>query len=324
MRCWCRRPRASVRWNSCSRWRRPGCARALSSQALRPLRQLPSAAVALASRPACAAARGAAGGVRMGHGGRGRGARAARPKKPSRQIKIDEVRAAIDWVVQTSSRGRAKVRRAASGRGDEPAGRQRAAEDAGRAARPGAVAAEQQPTPRACCRRCAAAANVCGSPPRPPSRPVRGWTEQGVRDAPCCWPRPAARRWRHAARVHRASTPRTGWPCRARGPRASRASSPAWPMPRVVDALQKLCHDAMVLASGGAPRYFATQAMPRGASLGSLAAWARSLARVARHDEHPWNDGLLRRSAGRRRPRLLARSHARGPRTRKPLDTLVR
>ena len=30
-------------------------------------------------------------------------------KKPSRQIRIDEVRVAIDWVVQSSSRGRAKV-----------------------------------------------------------------------------------------------------------------------------------------------------------------------------------------------------------------------
>ncbi|MFY9512680.1 MAG: DNA polymerase III subunit delta', partial [Rubrivivax sp.] len=30
-------------------------------------------------------------------------------KKPSRQIRIDEVRAAIDWVMKTSSRGRGKV-----------------------------------------------------------------------------------------------------------------------------------------------------------------------------------------------------------------------
>src|SRR5205814_7578840 len=29
----------------------------------------------------------------------------------------------------------------------------------------------------------------------------------------------------------------------------------SWPLPRVVDMLQKLCHDAMRLASGSAPRY---------------------------------------------------------------------
>ncbi|HRH88388.1 MAG TPA: DNA polymerase III subunit delta', partial [Rubrivivax sp.] len=39
----------------------------------------------------------------------GGGEAAAGRKKPSRQIRIDEVRAAIDWVVQSSSRGRAKV-----------------------------------------------------------------------------------------------------------------------------------------------------------------------------------------------------------------------
>jgi DNA polymerase-3 subunit delta' len=49
----------------------------------------------------------------------------------------------------------------------------------------------------------------------------------------------------------------------------------------------------MVLGAGGTPRYFAPQALPAGASLSGLAAWARSLSRVARHDEHPWNDGLL-------------------------------
>jgi len=66
-----------------------------------------------------------------------------------------------------------------------------------------------------------------------------------------------------------------------------------WPVPRVVDALQRVCHDALALAVGAAPRYF--PAMPRSGSpaLDGLLAWAAELRRVARHAEHPWQAPLL-------------------------------
>jgi len=48
-----------------------------------------------------------------------------------------------------------------------------------------------------------------------------------------------------------------------------------------------------VQAAGGLPRYFAAQALPQGARPAALSAWSKTLSRVARHDEHPWNDGLL-------------------------------
>jgi DNA polymerase-3 subunit delta' len=67
----------------------------------------------------------------------------------------------------------------------------------------------------------------------------------------------------------------------------------SWPLPRVVDMLQKLCHDAMRVASGGTPRYFPASAMPPVAALAALSAWARELGRNARQAEHPWNAGLL-------------------------------
>lgn len=66
-----------------------------------------------------------------------------------------------------------------------------------------------------------------------------------------------------------------------------------WPLPRVVDTLQKLCHDAMREAAGGEPRYFPSQAMPAPASLEALSAWARELSMLARQAEHPWNTGLM-------------------------------
>ena len=64
-------------------------------------------------------------------------------------------------------------------------------------------------------------------------------------------------------------------------------------VPRVVDLLLRLSHDAQVLAAGGEPRFFAAAHMPSGADLAALLAWQDVLMRTARHDEHPWNAGLL-------------------------------
>lgn len=65
------------------------------------------------------------------------------------------------------------------------------------------------------------------------------------------------------------------------------------PVPRLVQTLQKLCHDAMALAAGGAPRYFPAGSLPAPASWPLLNAWADELRRIARHDEHPWHAPLL-------------------------------
>ena len=66
----------------------------------------------------------------------------------------------------------------------------------------------------------------------------------------------------------------------------------AWPLARVVDALMKLCHDAMRVDVGAAPRYFPATALARGASAERLVPFQRELQRVARHAEHPWQATL--------------------------------
>lgn len=63
--------------------------------------------------------------------------------------------------------------------------------------------------------------------------------------------------------------------------------------PQVVQWLQKLCHDLMCVAQGGPPRYFAPQDLPPPPSALVLARWARSLAQEARTAEHPFNAGLM-------------------------------
>jgi DNA polymerase-3 subunit delta' len=65
-----------------------------------------------------------------------------------------------------------------------------------------------------------------------------------------------------------------------------------WPIPRAVDALQKLCHDVACVSVGAAPRFYPAQALPRQAETARLLAWSRELARAARHAEHPLNAGL--------------------------------
>jgi len=64
-------------------------------------------------------------------------------------------------------------------------------------------------------------------------------------------------------------------------------------IPRVVELLLKLAHDAQVLSVGGRPRFFAAEHLPADADPAALRAWQDALLRAARHDDHPWNAGLL-------------------------------
>jgi DNA polymerase-3 subunit delta' len=61
-----------------------------------------------------------------------------------------------------------------------------------------------------------------------------------------------------------------------------------WPLPWVVDALQKLCHDAALASQGAPPRYFPAASLPGASDLPPLLRYARELGRFAEHAEHPW------------------------------------
>ncbi len=66
-----------------------------------------------------------------------------------------------------------------------------------------------------------------------------------------------------------------------------------WSPGQAVDALQKLCHDLLAVQSGAPPRFFEAGDLPTGASLPALSEWWRSLASTARTVEHPFNAGLM-------------------------------
>jgi len=94
-----------------------------------------------------------------------------------------------------------------------------------------------------------------------------------------------------------------------------------WAPARVVDALQKLCHDMWAVRVGAAPRFFNAKDLPLlisgstggappspGTGLYALANWASELNTIARTVEHPYNPGLLIESlVSRARTALNAR-----------------
>lgn len=213
-------------------------------------------------------------------------------RKPSRQIRIDEVRGLIDWVVITSGRGRGKVvlihpseaMNMASSSAllktleEPPAGAQLLLTTADPAL--------LLPTVRSRCQQRSL---------RPVPRELAlAWLSQHQVPAPEVLLDAAAGQPLAALQWHRAGLSAQQWAdipsAVARGDAALLAG---WGVPRAVDALQKLCHDASVAACGGVPRFFPAARLRPGARLGALVAWHRLLQGVMRHAEHPWSEGLL-------------------------------
>ena len=213
-------------------------------------------------------------------------------RKPSRQIRIPEARLLVDWVCKTSSRGRGKVvllhpaealnlhsANALLKTLEEPPPGTRLLLTA-------ADPAVLLPTVRSRCQNLVL--------PLPDLAQAAQWLRgQGV-DSPevllaACSGRPL-----DALALVRAGVDAQAWSALpASVARGHVAAFAGWPMPLVLDALHKLCHDAMARAAGAAARFFPNDRVPATAELASLMAWQRELARVARHDEHPWNEGLL-------------------------------
>jgi DNA polymerase-3 subunit delta' len=213
-------------------------------------------------------------------------------RKPSRQIRIDEVRDAIDAVQRTSARGRGKVvvlqpaevlnlqaANALLKTLEEPP-------EGTRLVLATADASLLLPTLRS---RCQAVTLV-----PPTAEAAVAWLAgQGLRDAEVLLAAAGglplevpvlvaagldAARWR-------------ALPAAVANGHA--AALQGLPLPRVIDVLTKLCHDAMARAAGAPGRFFPEGSLPRPAALAALADWSRELARVARHDEHPWNEPLM-------------------------------
>lgn len=212
--------------------------------------------------------------------------------KPSKEIKVEAVRAAVQYAQTTSARGRLKVvvlhpaerMNAVSANTllktlEEPPGNARFLLSC---ATPDALL----PTIRS---RCQAVPMTL-----PPTSLAIQWLQgQGV-DEPAVLLAATGGQPQEALEWCRQGVDAALW---LRLPSLVAAGASAafanWPLSRLVNALQKLCHDAACLSAGATPRYFPANALGPAARLASLMAWRAELDRVARHAEHPWNTGLM-------------------------------
>jgi len=213
-------------------------------------------------------------------------------RKPSKQIRIDEVRLLIDWSHKTSARGRGKVvvlHPAEAMNLQSASALLKTLEEPPTGTRlllTTADPAHLLPTVRSRCQRLAL--------PAPSPYMAAAWLAgQGVARPDvllaACNARPL-----DALALVAAGVDAAAWAALpgavARGQVAGLAG---WSPPLLVDALQKLCHDAMAHSVGGAGCYFPPDSLPARAALPALLAWAAELGRVARHADHPWSEALL-------------------------------
>jgi DNA polymerase-3 subunit delta' len=213
-------------------------------------------------------------------------------RKPSRQIRIDEVRSAIDWVGKTSARGRGKVwalHPVEALNEHSASALLKTAEEPPAGTRLVLTCSDPLsilPTVRSRCHRLALP---------PPSRDVAlSWlVSQGLARPEvllaACGGRPL-----DAVALARDGVDAAAWESLPAAVIEGRPGALAgWPIPRALDALFKLAHDALAQAAGRPVRYFVTGTVPRPASLDALAVWVRELQRIARHADHPWHEGLM-------------------------------
>jgi DNA polymerase-3 subunit delta' len=213
-------------------------------------------------------------------------------RKPSRQIRIDEVRALIDWVVTTSGRGRGKVVviHPAEAMNVAAAGALlKTLEEPPPGVRLLLTTSDPAlllPTIRSRCQQQAL--------PPVPRAIALAWLAQQDVPAPEVLLNASGGQPLAALQWHRDGLTAQRWSelpaAVARGDATVLAD---WGVPRSVDALQKLCHDAAVSACGGMPRFFPVARLMPGARLGAVMAWYKHLQGVMRHAEHPWNEALL-------------------------------
>ena len=66
-----------------------------------------------------------------------------------------------------------------------------------------------------------------------------------------------------------------------------------WAVGDMLDTLHKLCHDLQVVQQGAKPRFFLAADLPTPASHVVLSQWGRDLAQAMKTMEHPFNPGLM-------------------------------
>jgi DNA polymerase-3 subunit delta' len=214
-------------------------------------------------------------------------------RKPSKEIRVDALRDAVEFAQRTSARGRGKVvlvypaermntiaANALLKTLEEPVGEVRfvlASE----------AAHQLLPTIRSRC--------LTHTLAWPAPREALAWLSDQMPEPDAqALLRAAGGRPEEAVRWAQAGLTARQWSALpqalARGEVGALAD---WSPAQAVDALQKVCHDLLVVGAGGEPRFFAQADLPTAVPLAPLAAWWRELADTLRTAEHPFNPGLM-------------------------------
>jgi DNA polymerase-3 subunit delta' len=223
------------------------------------------------------------------------GAEKTSKAKPSKEIKVDAVRGVVAFAQTTSARGRGKVVVL------HPAERMN-----GIAANTLLKTLEEPPPGLRFVLSCAAPEQLlptirsrCQAQalPLPPGDAASAWlAAQGVAEAPLLL---AASGGQPLDALQSAADGLDAalWrrlPGLVRGGEA--APLAVLPLPRLVDALQKFCHDLQRSLAGAAPRYLPADLLPAVDDAAALAAWGLALQAAARHAEHPVQAALAAES----------------------------
>lgn len=78
--------------------------------------------------------------------------------------------------------------------------------------------------------------------------------------------------------------------------KAEAAAVSDWPVPRAIDALQRIVNDLLRRVHGAPAIYFPESALPKVRQAAPLHDWAEQLKQAARHADHPLNSGLFMES----------------------------
>jgi DNA polymerase-3 subunit delta' len=225
-------------------------------------------------------------------GADGEGSSRSTRAAPSREIRVDEVRAAIAWTQTSASRGRGKLLLLHPAQALNPVAANallKTLEEPPAGVQLLLTCADPQallPTLRSRCQRIALKL--------PPQAEALAWLRaRGLADAEVLLAA-AGGRPDGALALHAEGFDGPRWGRLPRAVAAGDASVLAGcSVARVVDVLQRLAHDLTCTAAGAPPRFFAAASLPPVASRTALNDWAAALARTARHAGHPWHAPLL-------------------------------
>ncbi len=214
-------------------------------------------------------------------------------RKPSKEIRVEAMREAVEFSQRTSALGRGKAvlvfpaermnhvsANALLKTLEEPAGDVRfvlASE----------AAHQLLPTIRS---RCLGHAMAWPAP----DTAMRWLVSQGVDGTTVpAWLRATGGRPDTALQLAQSARDAAGW---ARLPKALQRGDVLlqdWTIPDMLDAMHKLCHDLQVVQQGAVPRFFLAADLPAPASLVVLSQWGRDLAQAMKTMEHPFSAGLM-------------------------------